>query len=143
MRRRKSPSKMVQINKQVTVVNVKCPPVKRRRRCHVTKHSERCTECVHVCGRILQRCDKGPRVYFRAIDTLPSAIIRIDNRSECTMTAVIEVDCGENVVGTIGQGQQVSFDVSSLRALIIDCHRCDGICKGFYEITLSRTCRRF
>ncbi|SFK81248.1 hypothetical protein SAMN03159341_101685 [Paenibacillus sp. 1_12] len=86
-------------------------------------------------------CDGKPITYFVACSPPSSSIIRIDNNTPCTMTAIIEWHHNRETVGTIEQGQQISFAVPALRKLKIVCDGEGGIGKGTYLIKLRRRYR--
>lgn len=86
-------------------------------------------------------CDGKPITYFVACSPPLTSLIRIDNDTKCTMTAIIEWHHNRITEGTIEQGQQVSFAIPALRKLKIVCEGEGGVGKGAYLIKLRRTFR--
>ena len=101
----------------------------------VSPRKKRCISR-NVCGRIFQLCNDEPKTYFTAVNSYRPAIVRIDNKTKCKMKATLLMSRRKQIIGTIEQGQQVSFSVPALRKLIIKCSGESGICNGFYRISL-------
>ncbi|MEB3102217.1 S-Ena type endospore appendage [Ferviditalea candida] len=95
-----------------------------------------------ICGRIFQACDSEPKVYFRAVDQRPSAVIQVENKSACTMKAVVQLNDNRSFTQIIEREQQVSIDVPSIQYLKIECDGdTGGYCRGFYTLCLRRKVR--
>lgn len=130
-------SNVVQINKQVTIVNVNTRPARRRRR-HQHCQPPRAVRCQRVSGRIFQACSDGLQEYFRSLTRSPSALIEIENKSLCKMEAVVHYGDGKTLYQTISRGQQVAIQVPFIRSLQIQCgDDTESLCRGFYTICLS------
>ncbi|WP_369125270.1 S-Ena type endospore appendage [Alicyclobacillus fastidiosus] len=131
---------MAQISKRVTVVNVHCGQSRKRRRCIPRKKKPKakrfCWET--ICGRIFQLCSDEARTYFLSTHPYPAAMVRVDNDSKCAMTVFIQLNGKEEVIAQIEQGQQVSFNVASLKSLRVECCGESGVCKGAYLIRVRQ-----
>ena len=148
-----------QVNRQSNstrlTVNVNC----NKGNCHKVKYHRRkkpvqrekvVTEC--MCGKVFQPCDGSERVYFRAVSPLPSAILRIENESECEMQVTIELWGGQAIIERVGAFQQYFSVVPSIRRLVIRCVKSSGetktrFCQGEFALKLhvkvgSRSCSR-
>jgi hypothetical protein len=128
--------KTKQENKQSTKVDVKVE-------CGEGECEEKIVSDV-ICGKIFQPCDGQERVLFRAVKERPSACIRIDNHSGCTMKVTIELGKGHKahkVRETIGPFQQIALIVPSIQRLLIKCFD-DGnneehkFCRGKFALKL-------
>lgn len=101
----------------------------------------RCKTIEKITGRIFQLCDGVPKVYFRAVDHTPSALIQIENKSDCIMEAIIELNDERQITEIIEREQQVTIDVCSIKRLLIKCiGNKEAFCRGFYSLCLCR-CR--
>jgi hypothetical protein len=133
-------TKVVQLNKQTTIVKVKmkssCNSRKKRRPVCIKK--KRLTCIAMLCGDIFQPCDEESQTYFTSLHPRDQAFIRLANDSHCRMRATIE-GISSCIEQSIEQGQQISFYVPHLQKLLIACEQdgC-GVCMGRYEIRLYR-----
>lgn len=123
-------------NKQTTIVNLKCSSKKRS--CRKKKR-----HLVHklICGRIFQKCDSPDEVvYFQAYGIRTStSIVRVENQSDCTMTAIISQQCSNkpDIEQIINPHQQIALIVPSISSLKIKCDgENQGFCKGKFVISL-------
>ncbi|MEI7026246.1 S-Ena type endospore appendage [Paenibacillus sp. y28] len=131
-------SNITQSNKQVTVVKMNCGSAGKRHTYRKRCYKRRRASCEKVCGSIFQLCDGMPRTYFKSFHAHSSGLVRIHNYTKGTMTATIGLNYGRVVTGTVEQGQQVTFDIPSIRSLTIECTGEGGICKGTYLIKIQR-----
>ncbi|WP_425433896.1 S-Ena type endospore appendage [Marininema mesophilum] len=121
---------MNQLNKQVNIVKVgEC--------CRFKRKYFRKTANEKICGNIFQLCDAKPRLYYRAVDVFPSALVQIENKSNSIMIAFIKLRDGRIISDRIGQEQQVSFNVPSIQYLRIACISEEtSYCRGSYVLFL-------
>ncbi|WP_445667365.1 S-Ena type endospore appendage [Paenibacillus sp. FSL H8-0034] len=126
----RSKTNTIQVNKQIVKFNY---PSSCRKRVRPRK-KRRIRE--NICGKIFQLCDDEPKTYFTAVNSLHPAIVRVDNRTKGKMIAKIIMRRRKQIVGTIRQGQQVSFSVPTIRKLLISCSGDNGVCNGAYRISL-------
>lgn len=98
-----------------------------------------CKHDAKICGKIFQKCDTDPVLYYRAVDDPSSAIVQVENFSTCVMRALITLDDGRIIVEHIEQNQQISVSVPSLKKLEIECKgKADQICRGSYSLHLRQ-----
>lgn len=125
-------SKIVQINRQNTTVNVgtgRKSGRNRRRGCRFA--------CKRVSGRIFQLCNEASREYFASIRLRPRALIQIENKSDCEMYAIIYLGQRWVVRKRVGREQQMSVYVPSLKSLRIEAVGEENTaCRGYYSICL-------
>lgn len=123
---------VIQVNKQSTIVNVgkTCKPKKKA-------PVRRAPASEKICGKIFQTCSTDPKLYFRSVDARPSAIVQVENNSDCVMRAIITLGDERTFTESIKQEQQLSMDVPCLKNLSIACSGEDNrYCKGYYTIWL-------
>lgn len=124
-----------QMNKNSTIVNVNnncCFKCKKRSVHHKKRNSVK-----KISGRIFQLCNSGPKVYFISITSRPSALIQVENKSDCTMQAIIRINHKRKIVQTIEREQQVTIQVPSIQYLKIQCTgEHNHYCRGFYSLCL-------
>ena len=131
-------SHVVQLSKQVTVVNVKtCGKRGKRPRPVPVK----CRERKEITGRIFQQCNGESQEYFCSVGVHPSAVIQIENKSPCVMHALVKLKEGRFVEKVIHQEQQISLYVVAIRSLTIRCTSCksdreSSFCRGYYSLCL-------
>lgn len=127
----KQNSKITQVNKQTTIVNVGCPR-RKKKSCR-----RKPAICGKISGRIFQLCNSEPKIYFRSIDSRPSGLIQIENKSNCVMQAIIQLNSKRSIEQTIEREQQVSIAVPSIKNLKIKCTgESDSFCRGLYSVCL-------
>jgi len=126
-------SKVVQLNKQVTIVNTTAGSKRLHRHCQ-----PRSPKVKKITGRIFQMCNDEPQEYFVSVGLRPSALIQIENKSPCTMRAIVHLGHGRTVQQTITREQQVSINVQSIKSLQIQCTGEDNmVCRGYYSLCIS------
>lgn len=130
--------KIFQANNQKTIVMVNGNNViSKGKRIRKKKQKMHSPYVEQISGQIFQLCNTEPKVYFRAVDSRPSALIQIQNKSDCLMNAIIYLRDSRMITQTIEREQQVSLDVSSLNSLAIECiGEHDGFCRGLYSLCL-------
>lgn len=122
-----------QNTKQSTTVNVNNNYSCNRKRICNKKNSH----VRKVSGRIYQLCNSEPKVYFMSIHNRPSALIQIENKSDCLMRAIININQKKKSILNIEREQQISVSVPSIMNLKIHCiGENTQFCRGFYSLCL-------
>lgn len=131
-------AKMTQVNTQKMIVNLpRSFPrhLPKRESQHCKKEKSPVLE--KISGRIFQKCDDNPRMYFRSVDEKPSALVQVENKSNCIMEIIVQLNDHKKITHTIEREQQVSISVPSIEFLEIACSGdSDTFCRGFYSICL-------
>ncbi|SDY17645.1 hypothetical protein SAMN05421736_101579 [Evansella caseinilytica] len=107
--------------------------------CFVIEKEEekKCPVIEKITGRIFQPCDGISKVYYKAVDMKPAALIQIENKSACCMEATVELSDDRKIIQTIDRDQQVTMDVGAIQRLLIQCRgNSESYCRGFYSLCL-------
>lgn len=130
---------VIQVNEQSTIVKVGdgCKPKRNSCKKKSGNLKRRGKIAEKVCGKIFQKCNSDPKLYFRSVDVRPSALVQVENKSNCIMYALVTLGDGRVISESIEQEQQVTIDVPSIKNLIIECSgEENSFCRGLYAVYL-------